>query len=358
MELDEDEFIRRIFGEDFDSESDEDFLREEILGSESEEEEEEDDDSFTPEQFEKSIGSHREQQRHFYNQFPIADRETDRPTYLCQLLFYSVKYVLMLFKYDGPLAPHNPVQDAPEITREKFHFEHARDLYTRLFVDEITELGDNIYNLVYDKIEDYLGDEAKGHVLIYLLDKLAIFKEMHSRRLKTNPGVGRTKQDMFSVTYNAVTREVYDPKNPDHKNWKTLIFNPNPSDFDYRERDPGEWDLVEKVNREVDKLNGNYNVPDPFSVVVTREFEKLFRILHSALHFLDYFHTYTVGCVTDDEWAAVEELLWEDTWKHLVGEKFHTKPIEKFSREKKKVPELVSRMAELRDFLKELILFV
>lgn len=335
-----------------DSDESDSFLNELFSSSSSfsSENDDEEQEEINPEEHEEKMIAIRNQ---FYESIPSEPIEpTER---LLHNLYLSVQYLILYFKYDGSVDPINVRLDSPDDIYEKLYFDYTRSAFHGVFQPAIKEMGDDVYNLVFDKLEEYL--KGQKHVLVYWMEQMEFFKEMHTRRLKTNPGVGRTKQDVISDTYNAVTGEMYDSENPDHKSWKILILNPLPSDFDYRVLDPAEGGPEYRTMIDIQKLKNQYPVPDAFSIVVTPEWEKIFRIVHSALHFVDYFHAYTVGCITDEEWETVEPMYWKDTWKTLVGEEFANVPIEKFSREKKKVPMLVSRMAELRDFLKEMILF-
>lgn len=286
--------------------------------------------------------------------FPPVD-SPDKAEELVNIFYYTAQFAIYYIKNNGNV--HNA--DLSDLTddemREKAYFIHYLDKYQRVFKYLVQEIGDSVYNTVCDKLEAHVG--SQDHVLSYFLEQMEFHKELHSRRVKTDPGGSRTRDDDIIDTYNAVTGEKYNSQNPDHKVWRMLIINPLPSDEDYNAIDPAEGGRDHALAIEVEKHKGNYAIEEPFSIVVTPEWDKLLRSVHCILHIEEYLITYLAGSISNEQWDVIDaDMNWFDTWHYLVGEDFANVPIQKFSREKKKVPLLVSRMAELRDFLKEMLL--
>lgn len=285
--------------------------------------------------------------------FPSVE-SPDKAEELVNLFYYTAQFAIYYVMRNGDVKNGNVLELSEDEMREKAYFTQYLDKYQRIFKFVIRDIGDSVYNLVCDKLENYLGTE--DHVMVFFLNAMEKHKEMHSRRVKTDPGGSRTRDDEILETVNAVTGERYNSMNPDHKVWRMLILNPLPSDEDFNAIDPAEGGREHALAIEVEKQQGTYTIDDPFAIVVTPEWDKLLRAVHSILHMEEYLINYIVGAITDEEWKDIDDGMgWFEAWEYLVGSDFSTVPIQKFSREKKKVPLVVSRMAELRDFLKEML---
>jgi hypothetical protein len=90
--------------------------------------------------------------------------------------------------------------------------------------------------------------------------------------------------------------------------------------------------------------------------MVTNEWDKLLRLLHTMLHFESYLNNYMISSISTSQLNELERIeRWDEIWHLLLGDEYHDKPIQKMSREKKTNPLLVSRLAELRDLLRTVI---
>lgn len=269
--------------------------------------------------------------------------------------YYTVQFILLYTKLNGVKPVPDVANDSDDVIREKAYFIHLDHCYKQ-FNEIIQKMTTIIYNNIHERISKHLEHE-KDHLLFKILKDIVIYKEMHSRRIKSDPSASRTKTTNINRTYNLITDEEYDPKNKDHKTWRMLIFNPLPSDFDYNAVDPNEGGREYALIIEVEKINKTYTVPDPFYIVVTTEWDKIFRLLHTLLHFDEYMHTYLIGCLTNEDFEQIEEFSeWKQVWEFVMKEHWDV-PIKNLSREKKKTPNFVSRIAELRDFLKAMVDF-
>lgn len=260
--------------------------------------------------------------------------------------YYAIQFVIIFNKLDGNKPVIDHANDSDTIIREKVYVIHLDSCY-RDFLKMVELLSNNVYSLIRSKA----GTEER---IQYIFDQITRYKELHSRRIKSDPAASRTKTDKVQKTINIITNEQYDHENVDHKSWRMLIFNPLPSDFDTNAIDPKEGGKSHALAIEVEKLKGKYHVPDPFYVVVTTEWDKIFRLIHSLVHFEEYMHTYIIGAVDIE---AIKDMNWKDTWDYLFKEHVSV-PIKNLSREKKKTPQIVSRTAELRDFLECAISFL
>ncbi len=270
-------------------------------------------------------------------------------------LYHAVQYVVAYSKLEGKAVIPDPCEDSNEECREKAFIQGCGECYEKL--REIVEfIANNLYNNVFDKLIDHVKDE--DHPLLFFLEAVERHKEMHSRHLKTDPGVARARSDEIRSTYNAVTGERYDHENPDHKSWRSLIINPLPSDYNHNELDPKEGGKDHQILIELEKEKGTYQVPEPFSIVVTQEWATIFRAVHSLIHFEDYLITRVLTAISAKEWKDIEPLSVLASWRVLLTYAFYEVSIHKLSGGKKKIPPLVSVLIELREMIKRVILLV
>jgi len=278
-----------------------------------------------------------------YSKIPVPPDEGTLEHVLYHF-YYSVQFAIVFHKHNERPVP-DFVNDTDDIIREKAYINHLHTSY-RTFQKLIRALGKNVHQSVLSKINALPPSENRD-TLNWFIDQLKIYTELHSRRVKSDPAASRTKTDIIQRTFNVITGEEYNHSNDDHKSWRQLIVNPLPSDYDRNAIDPKEGGKTHELALAVEKLKGNAVVPDPFMVVVTTEWDKFLRMLHTLLHFEDYMHTYLIGCINLDE---IEQMTWQQAWAHLFKEHKDV-PIKTLSREKKKTPQIVSRTAELRDFI-------
>lgn len=269
------------------------------------------------------------------------------------ILYHAVQYIVAYSKREGEPAIPDPYQDTDDECREKTYIQGCSGCYEKL--RELIEfIASTLYNSVFDKLLDHVKDE--DHPLLYFLEAVERHKELHSRHLKTDPGVARARSDDIRPTYNAVTGERYDFENPDHKSWRSLIINPLPSDYNYNELDPKEGGKDHQILIELEKEKGNYTVPEPFSIVVTQEWGTIFKAVHSLIHFEDYLVTRVLNAISPEEWKQIQDLSLLASWRVLMTDAFYDVSVHKLSGGKKKIPALVSVLIEMREMLKRVIL--
>lgn len=274
-----------------------------------------------------------------------------------ELFYYATQFIIAYTKLDGENPGYDPYTDSDEIVREKATIDYFCEAFTKL-VKVIEIVGDKVYNSVYDNLEVHVGGDT-SHPLIFFLEAIERHKELHCRHLKTDPGVARARSDPVKPTYNAVTGERYDFDNPNHKSWRSLIINPLPSDYNHNNLDPEEGGKEYQILIELEKEQGTYKVAEPFSIVVTREWENIFRCVHSLIHFQDYMFTKMLSCISSDkDWEIITSLSTHDTWKYLLTEEYYNVPIAKLSGGKKKLPAMVAALIEMREMLKRVVSFV
>jgi hypothetical protein len=285
-----------------------------------------------------------------YNEFPpepLAQEEK-----ILYYLFYAAQYSIFYYLKDGKLSPPQST-DSNNILREKAIGIHLYSIWNK-FCEQIDTYGEELIV----KITEGVKQRKPKHPLLFFIDELCQHKELHSRRIKGNPALQRTRQEIQRVsdttapTKNLITDELYDAKNPRHDQWKWLIVNPLPSDYDENVLDPEEGNL----NHLVSELNGQTRLKNPYCVMVTNEWDKLLRLLHTMLHFESYLNNYMISSISTSQLNELERIeRWDEIWHLLLGDEYHDKPIQKMSREKKTNPLLVSRLAELRDLLRTVI---
>jgi hypothetical protein len=286
-----------------------------------------------------------------YSEFPPEPPiQEDKMLYY---LFYAAQYSIFYFLKDGKLSPPQSTDSIAEL-REKAIGIQFYSIWNR-FCEQIDIYGEDL--LI--KITEGIKKRKPKHPLLTYLDELCQHKELHSRRIKGNPALQRTRQEIQRVSdpaipaKNLITDEAYDAKNPRHDHWKWLIINPLPSDYDENILDPAEGDVTYRMNHMVEELNGHSKLKNPYCVIVTNEFDKLLRLLHFVLHFEAYLNNYMIGAISTAQIEVVEKMSsWSEIWNYLLGDEYHDKSIQKMSREKKTNPLLVSRLAELRDLLR------
>jgi hypothetical protein len=215
-----------------------------------------------------------------------------------------------------------------------------------------------LVNIITEKSIKHLGGETEfnKHPIKDVLEYVCLHKEMHSRRSKLNPATNRVKADNLQIAKNSITCEIYDSdKNSDHHLWRMLIFTPLHSDYNRHAIDMSE--NMYQVNAP--------EIPEPFIVVVTPDWDKLLRMLHMCVHFQEYLYTYINTALSEEDLNKIKELNCEQTWLYLTEDFGKFMPnvkdkivnpivatLDKFSRQKKDVSPLIFRIGVLRDFLR------
>jgi hypothetical protein len=261
--------------------------------------------------------------------------------------------VILYHKYDGEV-PKPDFEDCDEKIREKAHIVYL-DRSFRDFTEMMKEISHHILeDVIKQKAIQHLGgvQQFNKHPIRDTLEYVCLHKEMHSRRSKLNPATNRVKADNMQITRNSITCEVYDSdKNPDHHLWRMLIFTPLHSDYNKHAVDMSE--NMYQVNVP--------EIPEPFIVVVTPDWDKLLRMLHMCVHFQEYLYTYINTALSEEELNKIKTLNCEETWHYLTGDFGKILPnvkdkivnpvvasLDKFSRQKKDVSPLIFRIGVLR----------
>lgn len=288
--------------------------------------------------------------------FDALEREPDDPEdRIAHLFFFTVQCLIINYLIpDGTEYNACPVpSDSDAVVRFKAFLMFTKDCHDK-FIVLMSTIRDNILQYVESVIPTHA---PRVHNFLRLLAK---HKELHSRRIKIDPAQTRTKNDNISTTVNLITNEVYNPDDDDHKSWMTLVFVPLDSDYNEDAIDAKEGGKEHALAIEVDKLLNKNHVPDPFFFVVTKEWDKIFRMVHSLNFFYDYLNVIIYGTISAQQDAMLRRFKqedWHGQWEYLVGEEFSNVSIKKFRNEKKSVPKLVSEMAEYRDYLRAIVHF-
>lgn len=289
-----------------------------------------------------------------YANFPQDPKKRDER--LVFWLYHVVKFGIFYDIRCDELSEPNP-NDTDEQLKEKAFGIHYFNIWEK-FKEETEVLASDLFKKIYVTLTDECGG-SKNHPVVEFMNELVKHKELHSRGCKGNPTMQRTKKDITEGSkpvFNLITGEEYDENNPEHATWRMLIINPLPSDEDYRQIDPKEGDDTHRLVVAVEELQNPEVAKShtPYAVYVTQHWDKLLRLLHTMLWLETYIYTRIVGVVTEDQYNHVKGMYWDDIWKAIAKE-HHAKPVGKLSREVKKMPPVISRIAEFRDLLKDVL---
>ena len=326
----------------------------------------------SPHEYVKMLESINDRLKVMYKSFPPMP-STNEIAQISFMVLYTAQYVILYQSLGGHQSKPSK-DDTDEELFEKATFIHLRSIEEQFFRICRT-LSVDFYVLLETLITRQGGD---NHPLLHALEMIENHTEMHSRRLKSDPSSQRHPKDFENghrPALNIVTGEEYvasatevvdvvdshvitekrSYNRDDCCNWRWITFHPLPSDSDYRNIDPLEGDENHRLNVHVEEIQGKSDCPEVTGFIVGTQWDKMLRLLHTMLHMEDYFCHYILGALKDSEQEQIVDMPWAEAWEHLVGRDYANKPVEKFSREKKKVPMLVSRIAEFRDLMKEAI---
>lgn len=295
--------------------------------------------------FARSLETVHERMKPFYREFPPEPK--DPQAILSYLLFYSCMHVI----YDNfnPEPQKPSMNDSDAQLREKTFGIHFLACYHK-FCKIVRDLSTEFYVALERNLISRCGEE---HPLTQLLPKFNEHAELHSRRLKGNPTGQKKRADGVVLPFiNIVNGIEYDMENLEHRKWRWLIFNPLRTDMDQNAINYAEADDIERVQMDLDHIQGVESHEDPYGPIVTPEWNTLLCLLHTFLHIEDYLAVRILKPVlsmTED----LSVMKWDQLWSAIVTPEYAKKSIEKYSREKKKTPEIVSRIAEFRDLFKE-----
>lgn len=332
----------------------------------------EEEEAVSPHEYVRMLESVNDRLKIMYKSFPPMPN-TNEIAQISFMVLYTAQYTI-LYQSLGGVQAKPCKDDSDEEMLEKATFIHLRSIEEQFFRICKT-LSVDFYVLLETLITRQGGDD---HPLLHALEMVENYTEMHSRRLKSDPTSQRHPKDFehgYRPALNIVTGEEYvatpteivdvqeshvitekkSYNRDDCCNWRWITFHPLPSDADYRNIDPLEGDEVHRLNVQVEEIQGTSECPEVTGFIVGTQWDKMLRLLHTMLHMEDYFCHYILGALKDSEQEQIVGMKWADAWELLVGQEYAKKPVEKFSREKKKVPMLVSRIAEFRDLMKEAI---
>lgn len=282
----------------------------------------------------------------------------EEPTELQELVLYwvyvGVQFVILYDRFGSHCIPEP--KDSAATLRDKAIYALLQPYWTKL-IYYVHGVSERLYNDLCNRVEAHVGGDL-SHPMVLLLEKVSLHQELHCRHIKTDPGASRTRADVVVDTYNAVTGELYDAENPVHKSWVELIFNPLPSDYKHTDIDPEEGGDDHKTQIELMKLDGTYHVPDPFCMVVTKDWGEAIQFVHSLCHFQDYVVTIIWGAMSDEDRKMVRTASsWEAGWALLLTPEFANVPIGRLKGGKKKIPHVVSNLIALRELFKKIVTF-
>ena len=321
-----------------------------------------------------------------HREFPrVPEKEGDR---LMHYLYYAA--LCCLFSeikgedFDWTPQPH----DSEELLTEKAIGMYLDEMY-RCFIKIAEFMGD----YVFTKMEGAVYKRfPKGHPILELMQLINDHKELHSRRIKADPCLPRTKAEIASghqSAMNIVTQEVYSEgceedlvvatpeeqarsqpwkltpeeiaKLPEtakkhHSSWKMLIISPLPSDGDENAVDPVYRSQEEEMLHNIDVIQQVGEDVESYGIMVTDDWDKLLRTLHGACHLHLYLHDRMVECITPTQRREMSTLPWKVAWKRIAGP-YANKRITELTGNKKAQPNVVVSLMELRDFVHFLSLF-
>lgn len=315
---------------------------------------------------------------------PVPKQEHER---LMHYLYYAA--LCCLFSdIKGPDFDWTPQANESEaIITEKAIGMYLDEMY-RAFIKISEHMGDHLFEKIEAAVYKRFPD---GHPVLDLMELINVHKELHSRRIKADPCLPRTKAEIaggHQAAINIVTQEVYTdhpieeeiaPENlkrrtqpwklteeeiaklPEtarkhHSSWKMLIISPLPSDTDENAVDPVYRSQEEEMLHNIDVIQNMETDVESYGIMVTDDWDKLLRTLHGACHFPLYLHDRMVDSITPKERSELTELPWKQVWKRLAGP-YANKRITELTGNKKSQPDVIVSLMELRDFVQFLSLF-
>ena len=227
-----------------------------------------------------------------------------------KLLLKTIQYIIFIYIYD--IDPDN-IRDLAEDTEQEFvayaHYMHLRTQYER-FNKEYEKHVKEIKKRAYTDILAQTNND-KSHPMISIFNYIVLHKEMHIRRPKQSPIKKITQGTVANFSErcnNSVTTELceFDGKNV----YCSLIFAKLPSDENDDIKDPVECDF--DFHYKDDKYKFIYPKTEIFSVIVTKKWGTMFRLLHNIFHLHGYINMSILQIINkdkvDDEDKNVEEL--------------------------------------------------
>jgi len=280
-------------------------------------------------------------------------------------LLQACKFLISYHVYNGP-APKPAIGDnEAQIKRAATHM--CLERYYMQFFNRFDKIKETIVEQIYADIDAAtLGED---HPVKDVSDLIMVHKELHVRRLKTDPAKKRTKMsagETRSIVYDPITKDPCRFNKVDKvddgpltmkyyrqlSSMKYMIFIPLPSDFNSEAIDPLQGNMEHRLSLLADELQGNvdpkYDMEAPFGIVMAEEWSTFYSILHNIIHFQHYLHTYISGAIPKD---FVADPDWDTTWEQLAGV-YHNRPITKFARKVNITPDVICRITEMRDFLR------
>jgi hypothetical protein len=292
----------------------------------------------------------------------------DRLRILCLFLEATKSNIFKYVYRNVPIVPH-PSQSDQQI-KQAWYVGWFSSAYQE-FDQELTKICNAVYNKLRISILEHTKTE--DHPLLWYLKKIWEHREMHTRRCKADPAMQRTKTDSnranAQVSRNVITGEQFNARVPNHQEWRWIILNPLPTDYNIHAIDPEEGGVDHTFKMQVAQVTDNeqlqvpdeYQLQDPFGGTFTREWEKIFCFANNIFHFLEFVNDYVLFAVEQDGTGKqnpdYSTMLWDEAWIHMASITYASVTARRLSRERKKAPLLINRIAELRDILDAAIQF-
>lgn len=273
--------------------------------------------------------------------FPLEPGEDEPPIeILLYNYYYAVQYMIHFTLMDGVTRTCS-MSDSIEMIQDLaycVHLKHCYEAYRKAARKMASEL--------LDKLALKLNALPTDGALLYFINELCKYKEMHTRPFKRDPSAKKT--------YNAVTDEEFDHTDPKHKSWRQIILNPLPSDLDPNAIDHNEGGEEHAMALHVAELNGELSIPPPFSIIVTVEWSEIIRLLHFLIFHHEYVTSAVLSAIPSNLMTKLSHGLFIPAWREIMGDEDADVPLKKLSRKKAGKPPIVSVIAEIRDLWKNI----
>lgn len=267
------------------------------------------------------------------------------------LLLKTIQYIIFSYIYNpnSDKVQEMSVNNTKQLL-ETAHYIHLRTQYrdfNKLYKKRIDEIKKNVYNDIFA-----CTNNDKSHPMITLFNYVVLHKEMHIRRPKQPPTkkiTQGTSANFSEKCYNSVTTELceFNKRNV----YCSLIFTKLPSDENCDNKDPWECDIdytYKIVNGKKTKCQIIYPKTENFSVIVSKQWGTMFRLLHNMFHLYSYINMYVLQIVNadPDQFKRFSKMPWLDVWSELVTPEFANVDISQFKKSKG-APKMVVAISEM-----------
>lgn len=197
-------------------------------------------------------------------------------------------------------------------------------------------------------------DNDKTHPLIFALNCIVKYKELHIRRPKQSPANVITKGSVGDKNdcFNSVNGKkcMFGRYSRDEHEYQTLIFTPASNDLE-----PDVHDFIDNeesycYDEETGEYRTIYNNISQFCVVVSIGWGKLFRLLHNIIHINNYISACLLSYVSIKK-KNIEKLPWDIVWGILMeDEKYVDCGMNKFKKTKD-MPECANIISQINNVI-------